>query len=105
MPTKRLDELDRELRKDPEYEAALEELAPYEEIARQLIAFRVDHGLSQAALAKRCGVSQPAIARLERGEHEPRLATLRRVAHALDANPELDFSFGKGRRRKHLATL
>src|SRR6266542_2182173 len=82
MPTRPLTDLDRELRNDPEYEAALEELAPYEEIARQLIAFRTEHGLSQAELARRCGVSQPAIARLERGEHEPRLATLRRVAPA-----------------------
>jgi transcriptional regulator with XRE-family HTH domain len=105
MPTRSLTDVDRELRKDPEYEAALKELEPYEQIARQLIAFRTENGLSQAALARRCGISQPAIARLERGEHEPRLATLRRVAHALNANLELDFSFGKGRRRKHLATL
>lgn len=47
MPTEPLTHLDRELRKDPEYEAALQELAPHEEIARQLIAFRVEHGLSQ----------------------------------------------------------
>ena len=105
MPTEPLTHLDRELRKDPEYAGALQELAPYEEIARHLIAFRVEHGLSQAELAKRCGVSQPAIARLERGEHEPRLATLRRVAHALDADLVLDFSFHSGKRRKHLATL
>src|SRR5688572_21684436 len=105
MPTRPLTDLDRELRKDPEYEAALKELAPYEAIARQLIAFRIEHGLSQAELARRCGVSQPAIARLERGEHEPRLATLRRVAHALDAALVLDLSFEKGRRREHLATL
>lgn len=105
MATKTLKALDRELRKDPEYEAALEELSPYEAIARQLIAFRIEHGLSQTELARRCGVSQPAIARLERGEHEPRLATLRRVAHALDADLVLDFSFEDGRRREHLATL
>ena len=105
MPTRRLTEVDQELRKDPEYEAALDELEPYEQIARQLIAFRVGNGLSQAELARRCGVSQPAIARLERGEHEPRLATLRRVAHALDADLVLDFSFRSQKRRKHLATL
>ena len=105
MPTRRLTDLDPELRKDPEYQAALEEFEPYEEIARQLVAFRIETGLSQAELARRCGVSQPAIARLERGEHEPRLATLRRVAHALDADLVLDFSFHAGKRRKHLATL
>jgi transcriptional regulator with XRE-family HTH domain len=105
MPTRPLTDLDRELRKDPEYEAALEELQPYEQIARQLVAFRIENRLSQAELARRCGVSQPAVARLERGEHEPRLSTLRRVAHALDADLILDFSFRTGKRRKHLATL
>ena len=103
MPTRPLTDLDRELRKDPEYEAALEELQPYEQIARQLVAFRVER--PPAELARRCGVSQPAVARLERGEHEPRLSTLRRVAHALDADLILDFSFRTGKRRKHLATL
>lgn len=105
MSTRPVTDLDRELQKDPEYEAALQELAPYEQIARHFIAFRIEHGLSQAELARRCGVSQPAIARLERGEHEPRLATLRRVAHALDAELVLDFAFRSGKRRKHLATL
>jgi transcriptional regulator with XRE-family HTH domain len=105
MPTRPLTDLDRERRKNPEYEAALQELAPYEKIARQLIAFRIEHELSQAELARRCGVSQPAIARLERGEHEPRLTTLRRVAHALDADLVLDLSFRTQKRRKHLATL
>ena len=106
MPAKRIANIARELATDPEYEAALAELEPYEEIARQLVSFRIEHGLSQAELARRCGVSQPAIARLERGEHEPRLATLRRVAHALDADLVLDLSFRSGnRRRRHLATL
>ena len=105
MASRELTDLDSELRKDPAYEAALEELKPYEQIARRLVAFRIEHGLSQAELGRRCGVSQPAIARLERGEHEPRLATLRRVAHALDADLILDFSFRTGKRRQHLATL
>ena len=94
-----------ELGKDPEYKAALEQLDPFEQLARQLVAFRIEHGLSQAEPGRRCGVSQPAIARLESGDHEPRLATLRRVAHALDAELILDFSFRAGERRQHLATL
>lgn len=93
------------LGRDPEYAAALEELDPFEQIARRLVEFRIEHGLSQAALGRRCGVSQPAIARLESGEHEPRLATLRRVAHALDAELILDFSSRVGGQRQHLATL
>ena len=78
---------------------------PHEAIARQLVSFRIENGLSQAELARRCGVSRPAIARLERGEHEPKLATLRRVAHALDADLVLDISFRSKKRREHLAPL
>lgn len=105
MPTTPLTDLDRELRKDPEYVVALHKLSPYEAIARQLVSLRLEHGLSQTELALRSGVSQPTIGRLERGEHESSLATLRRVAHAFDADLVLDFAFRTGKRRKHLATL
>ena len=45
VPTRRLADIDRELRRDPEYEGALAELAPYEAIARQLVSFRIENGL------------------------------------------------------------
>ena len=57
MSTRSLKDLDSELRKDPAHEAALEELDPFEQIARQLVAFRIEHGLSQTELGKRCGGS------------------------------------------------
>jgi len=44
---------------------------------------RVD--LTQSALAERAEVSQPLIARIEGGDVDPRLSTLRRVVTALDA--------------------
>ncbi|RJT02195.1 MULTISPECIES: CBS domain-containing protein [Halococcus] len=44
---------------------------------------RVD--LTQSALAERAGVSQPLVARIEGGDVDPRLSTLRRVVSALDA--------------------
>lgn len=40
----------------------------YLQIARLVSDLRVRAGLSQAALAKKAGVSQPMIARLERGD-------------------------------------
>lgn len=39
-------------------------------------------GLTQAELAERSGVSQTWISRLERGQENPTLATLRRLAAA-----------------------
>ena len=40
--------------------------------------------LTQSALADAAGVSQPLIARIEGGDVDPRLSTLRRIVNALD---------------------
>ncbi|MGM0591987.1 MAG: CBS domain-containing protein [Halobacteriota archaeon] len=40
--------------------------------------------LTQSALAEMAGVSQPLIARIEGGDVDPRLSTLRRIVTALD---------------------
>ena len=41
-------------------------------------------GLTQSELAERAEVSQPLIARIEGGDVDPRLSTLRRIVEALD---------------------
>lgn len=46
--------------------------------------YRGQRGLSQAQLAKAIGVSQPRIAEIERGEANPRLSTIAKLAKALD---------------------
>ncbi len=43
---------------------------------------RLRAGLTQAELARRAGTSQPAIARYERGDVSPRVATLDRIVRA-----------------------
>jgi len=45
---------------------------------------RTEIGLTQSDLAERAGVSQPLIARIEGGDVDPRLSTLRRIVEALD---------------------
>lgn len=50
---------------------------------------RHDAGLTQGELAARVGVTQQAVAKLERDEGNPTLATLERVARALDMRVEL----------------
>src|SRR5215213_798799 len=69
---------------DPEFRAEWERLAPAREVANWLIGYRADHGLTQTALARLLGMSLPAIARLESGDHLPTLQTLMRLAEALD---------------------
>ena len=45
---------------------------------------RISLDLTQSGLAERAGVSQPLIARIEGGDVDPRLSTLRRIVEALD---------------------
>ncbi|WP_331233194.1 CBS domain-containing protein [Natronorarus salvus] len=44
---------------------------------------RIALDLTQSTLAERAGVSQPLIARIEGGDVDPRLSTLRRIVNAL----------------------
>ena len=52
-------------------------------IGEQLRAWRAARGLSQVALAERAGVGNVLVARLELGQTDPRLSTLRKLARAL----------------------
>lgn len=69
------------------YDTAARAFRLGEEVRR----LRAARGLSQHELAKRMGVSQSAVARLEAGGVEPRLSTLDRVAQALSVELEVQF--------------
>ena len=45
---------------------------------------RNELGLTQSDLAKRAGVSQPLIARIESGDVDPRLSTVRKILEAFE---------------------
>lgn len=62
--------------RDPEFRAERERSAPARAVALSALGYRIDHGLTQTALERVLGMSQPAIARLEAGEHLPTLKTL-----------------------------
>jgi transcriptional regulator with XRE-family HTH domain len=77
---------------DPEYQAALDRLAFSEGIARELLRLRVQLKLTQAELARRVGTTGSVISRLERGDHEPSTATLRKIAQATDTRLVVHFA-------------
>ena len=56
-------------------------------IGGRIRAARKRAGLNQAALAKRVGVSQPAVASWESGLHDPRRLMLAKIADALGVSP------------------
>jgi len=77
---------------DQEVAAELNRTAVANQLAILVIQYRVAHGLTQTALARKLGVSQPAVARLEAGDHEPTVATLARLAQKLRISLRLDVS-------------
>jgi ribosome-binding protein aMBF1 (putative translation factor) len=78
--------------RDPEVAAELARTAVANQLAILVIRYRVDHELTQTALARRLGMSQPAVARLEAGDHEPSVATLMRLARHLGITLRLQLS-------------
>ncbi len=59
-----------------------------EKFAKNLERLRTERQLTQEELAKRVGVSQPAIAQYERGTATPRLFVTIRLATALSVSIE-----------------
>ncbi|SRR5258706_2321677 len=81
--------------RDPEYRREYERTRLANDVAIKVIGYRVDHGLSQAALGRLLGMRQPHVARLESGDHEPSVATLARLADALGLDFSVDIKRGR----------
>ena len=78
--------------KDPEFREEWERTAPARALASALIAYRIEHDLTQSELARRLKMKQSAIARMEMGEHNPRIETLERLSHTLGINFHIDIT-------------
>jgi ribosome-binding protein aMBF1 (putative translation factor) len=77
---------------DPEIRREPKRAALAHAVAMRVIGYRVEHGLSQTGLARLLGMHQPAVARLEAGDHEPSLATLSRLARILGVEFHIDIT-------------
>lgn len=86
------DQLVADDRQDLELTAELARTAVASQLAILVTRYRVEHGLTQTALARQLGMRQPAVARLEAGDHEPSVTTLARLANKLGINLRLDLS-------------
>ena len=54
-------------------------------LRRDLVRARRAAGLTQPEVAERMGISQQAVSKIERYDSDPKLSTLRRYAHAVEA--------------------
>jgi len=80
------------LMQDPEVAQAWRETELARQVALLLVAYRAEHHLTQTALAQKLGMRQPAVARLEAGDHNPSVRTLIRLAEALGVEFTLHIS-------------
>lgn len=87
---KTTDELLTEHLVDPGFRAVWGRTAIARAVALRLVRYRTDHGISQRDLAKLLDMKQPQVARLERGDVNPGLETLMRLAGALDIEFVID---------------
>ena len=88
---KNLNEYLQQQLRDPAFRAEYEALAPEYEIVRQIIQARAEQGLTQQELARRVGLPQSNISRLESGSYNPSLSFLKKVAAGLGRELHVEF--------------
>jgi len=77
--------------KEPGFRAEYEALEPEFAIVQAIIDARKKSGLTQQKLSEKAGIAQGDISKIERGEANPSLKTLKRLALAMDMKLKLEF--------------
>jgi len=81
-----------ETRRSAEFHAGSEALDPRFTIMRAVINARKKADLTQKQLADKTGITQSNISRIETGEGNPSLKTLKRLASGLHMKLNIEFS-------------
>jgi ribosome-binding protein aMBF1 (putative translation factor) len=76
--------------RDPAFRAEWDRTAMARAVALKVLTYRTERHLSQRALAVKLGTTQPQIARIEAGEHNPTIDTLARIAETLNIEFAID---------------
>lgn len=76
--------------RDPAFRREWERTTVARAVALKVLTYRTEHALSQRALAQKLGMTQPQLARLEAGEHNPTIDTLARLAQTLNIEFAID---------------
>lgn len=79
-----------QLRDDPEFRAEWERTALARAVSVTLVGWRSERDLTQRELADLLGMKQPQVARLERGDVNPGMDTLMRLAAGLGIEFTID---------------
>jgi transcriptional regulator with XRE-family HTH domain len=76
--------------RDPDFRHEWDRTTVARAVALKVLAYRTEHGLSQRGLAQKLDMTQPQLARLEAGQHNPTIDTLARLAQTLDIEFAID---------------
>lgn len=76
---------------DPEFKAEYEALQPEHAIIQAFIDARQNVGVTQKELARRTGIAQSDISKLENGNANPSIKTLQRLATGLGMTLHVEF--------------
>lgn len=78
--------------KDPEFKAEYDALEPEFAIIQAMIDARKECGLTQKELSAKTGIAQADISKLEKGNANPSLRTLKRLAAGMGRTLKVEFA-------------
>ena len=87
----RWEELEAKLLAIPGFKEGFDELYPYSSLSVELNGLRADMDMTQTEFGRLVGVPQSTIARLESGQHNPSVGTLKRIAQATGTELVIEF--------------
>ena len=87
----KFDDFLKEQLNDSEFKKEYEALQPERAIIQAIIEARKQSGLTQKELSERTGITQGDISKLERGNANPSLSTLQRLAAGMGMTVRLEF--------------
>jgi predicted transcriptional regulator len=76
---------------NPEFAAEWERQRPEREYVKAIIAARMEQNLTQEELARKTGIRQSNISRIENGNCSPTVATLQQLADGIGKTLHIEF--------------
>ncbi|MBP3721345.1 MAG: helix-turn-helix transcriptional regulator [Clostridia bacterium] len=87
----KFDDFLKEQMQDPEIKKEYDDLQPERAIIQALIDARLQTGMTQKELSEKTGIAQGDISKLERGNSNPSIRTLQRLAAGMGMSIQLKF--------------
>lgn len=88
---KTFEEYKKQQMKDLEFVKEYEAIQPEMDVIRAIVNARTSQNLTQSELAKRTGINQADISKLENGTRNPSINLLKRLAEGMGMNLKIEF--------------